>query len=216
MISSTRYRCPLERLAPAFIRLFLCTVVVLSAPCSSSAQIEAGIWGGIGYTTLAYTQEAGPAYGAGITYHLLPHFSAQLTGGVLLNAFNVVSCELLPPASEQTFHARMIPVELWLRFRTSGDAEAGSFNLLGGVTGTSVRRDAVTITCGPSGQRSIPELSVFTLGAAAGVGFETPRFIAGRGRIFGDYYFSWGISGLDDDGDRIFHSSLRVGTSFAL
>ncbi len=207
-------KCPVCLCRLALMPILLLFLLCAAAPVA--AQVELGVWGGGSFTTLAYTKHGGIGAGMVGLYRMGSYLSVQLAGGALGHAVSYPSGSTLPhPASERMFATWIVPVELWLRCRISGDVEEGSVVLSGGLTGAYVTRDGVGLAWVP-GDAYMPAFSTFASGVAGGVGFETALFIAGKGRLFGDLYLSRAIAGVDDKGYPVMYGVLRIGTAFVL
>ncbi len=202
--------------------LYRSSVIVLvwflaCIPAPVVAQVEVGAWGGMNFSNVPYTRDAGLGIGAVGVYHIIPHWSAQFVGGLLFSAAQYRSdCISVPPTSERTFNTWIIPAEFWLRFRSSGDVTRGSFVAMGGFDGRYVMRQDIALSCASIGDTLVPGFSGVSVGAGVGVGFETSLFIADRGRIFGDYCFSWQLFGVRDGGEGLVYGAFRLGAAFVL
>ncbi len=193
-----------------------CSLLLGALHAPAYAQVEAGIWGGVSSSSLPYTRSR-PGIGVGATalWRLSPAWGVRLSGGILQSAFSNSEYTLLPPASERTFHARIVPIELGARLRTASGADDASFVLGGGMAVAFCKRDDVPVFKRPDDTTTIAGVSFTSVGSVFSVGAETGRLAGDRLRVTIDAQAFFGLSGLDDAGKRPGYLMLSAGVLYA-
>lgn len=178
--------------------------------------IDAGIWGGMSATLLPEMNPGGLGYGVTTAYHILPHISARASLGMLMHAFNRADYKLLPPSSENTFHARIIPLELMVRLRSADEVDEGGVGISLGAAVTWYGRDELQAEHYINGPKTLPGMSGMTFGPLVCAGWESSRFIGGKRRLFTEYVMGWGLTRMTDSEEKLFFSALRLGATYAM
>lgn len=205
------HRARLRRAIPGIV----CLLLFASLHGRAQAQLEAGIWGSIGSSSIPYTRSQ-PGLGAGATalWRFAPAWAVRLSGGIMQSAFSNAEYTLLPPESERTFHARIVPVELGARWRTASNPDDGSFVLGAGAAVVHFGRNDVEVRDTRGDTTTIGGLSTTSIGPAFSVGAETGRFAGDRLRVTIDAQAFFGLTGLDDAGKRPGYLMLSAGVLY--
>lgn len=178
--------------------------------------MDVGIWGGMNVTSMADMNPAGLGYGATATYHLLPYISARASVGVLMHAFNRADYKLLPPSNGNTFHSRVIPLEMTVRLRSADQVDEGGVMVSLGAAVTWYERDELQAQHNQDGPQTLPGVSGLTFGPVVGAGLESSRFIGGKGRLFTDIVIAPGLTKMSDTGKKLLFVAFRFGTTYAI
>lgn len=192
-----------------------CLLLLGALHTRAHAQVEAGIWGAISSSSIPYTRsQPGLGFGATALWRLSSALGVRVSGGILQSAFSNAEYTLLPPESERTFHAQIVPVELGAQWRTASNPDDGSFVVDAGAAFVHFGRNTVEVRDTRGDTTTIGGLSMTSVGAVVGVGVETGRFAGNRLRAVFDAQGFFGLTGHDDSGKRPGYLRLCAGVLY--